>query len=440
MGSQRAYPGRGLATAVLSALALAACSNAQTPAAAPPASEVSVVTVHRGSVPITTELPGRTSPYLVAQVRARVDGIVLKREFKEGSEVKAGQRLYQIDPAPYVAALNSATASLQKAEANLASTTAQAERYKVLVAANAVSKQDYDNAVATQGQAAADVATGKAAVAMAQINLGYTNVVSPISGRSGVSQVTEGAYVQASAATLMTTVQQIDPVYVDLTQSSVEGLQLRRDIASGQLKLNGPNQAKVTLALEDGMQYRSTGSLQFTDITVDQGTGSVTVRAIFPNPRFVLLPGMFVRARIEEGINENAILVPQVGVTHDPKGQATALVVGADNKVAVHTLQLRGTSGDRWIVEGGLDDGDRVIVAGVQKAQPGAVVKAVESTTATTTARSPAPSVATPGAAALPAPMATTAAAAASPAPIAPTPAAAGTAPAPPSTVVSKTK
>jgi len=440
MGSQRAYPGRGLATAVLSALALAACSNAQTPAAAPPASEVSVVTVHRGSVPITTELPGRTSPYLVAQVRARVDGIVLKREFKEGSEVKAGQRLYQIDPAPYVAALNSATASLQKAEANLASTTAQAERYKVLVAANAVSKQDYDNAVATQGQAAADVATGKAAVAMAQINLGYTNVVSPISGRSGVSQVTEGAYVQASAATLMTTVQQIDPVYVDLTQSSVEGLQLRRDIASGQLKLNGPNQAKVTLALEDGMQYRSTGSLQFTDITVDQGTGSVTVRAIFPNPRFVLLPGMFVRARIEEGINENAILVPQVGVTHDPKGQATALVVGADNKVAVHTLQLRGTGGDRWIVEGGLDDGDRVIVAGVQKAQPGAVVKAVESTTATTTARSPAPSVATPGAAALPAPMATTAAAAASPAPIAPTPAAAGTAPAPPSTVVSKTK
>jgi membrane fusion protein, multidrug efflux system len=339
---------------------------------------------------------------------------VLKREFKEGSEVRAAQRLYQIDPAPYVAALNSATASLQKAEANLASTTAQAERYKILVAANAVSKQDYDNAVASQGQAAADVATGKAAVAMAQINLGYTNVVSPISGRTGVSQVTEGAYVQASAATLMTTVQQIDPVYVDLTQSSVEGLQLRRDIASGQLKLNGPNQAKVTLILEDGTQYPSPGSLQFTDITVDQGTGSVTVRAIFPNPRLVLLPGMFVRARIEEGIDENAFLVPQVGVTHDPKGQATALVVGADNKVAMHTLQLRGTSGDQWIVEGGLEDGDRVIVAGVQKVQPGALVKAVESTTAATPAGLPAQ--------------------------IAPTPAATETAAAPPSTVVSKTK
>ncbi len=425
MDSRRAYPGCSLPTAVLFAAMLGACSNAQTPAPAPPAPEVAVATVHRSSVPITTDLPGRTSPYLVAQVRARVDGIVLKREFKEGSEVKAGQRLYQIDPAPYIAALNSATASLQKAEANLASTTAQAERFKVLVAANAVSNQDYDNAVAAQGQAAADVATGKAAVEMAQINLGYTNVVSPISGRSGVSQVTEGAYVQASAATLMTTVQQIDPVYVDVTQSSVEGLQLRRDIASGQLKLNGPNQAKVTLTLEDGTQYPAQGSLQFTDITVDQGTGSVTVRAIFPNPRFVLLPGMFVRARIEEGINENAILVPQVGVTHDPKGQATALVVGSDSKVAVRTLQLRGTSGDQWIVESGLEDGDRVIVAGVQKVQPGAAVKAVEAKTPTIAAGSTPPSAAT----------------AASPAPIAATPAAvAATAPARPSTVASKTK
>jgi membrane fusion protein (multidrug efflux system) len=397
MDSQGAYPGRGLPTAMLLAVALGACSNAQTPAPTPQVPEVSVVTVHRASAPITTELPGRTSAYLVAQVRARVDGIVLKREFKEGSEVKMGQRLYQIDPAPYIAALNSAQASLQKAEANLASTTAQAERYKVLVAANAVSKQDYDNAVASQGQAAADVATGKAAVAMAQINLGYTNVGSPISGRSGPSLVTEGAYVQASAATLMTTVQQIDPVYVDLTQSSVEGLQLRRDIASGQLKLNGPDQAKVTLLLEDGTQYPLSGSLQFTDITVDQGTGSVTLRAIFPNPRFVLLPGMFVRARIEEGVKEDAFLVPQVGVTHDPKGQATALVVGPDDKVTAHTLQLRGTSGDQWIVEGGLNDGDRVIVAGMLKAKPGTAVKAVEAQTATVAA---APSTIPPVAAA----------------------------------------
>src|ERR1700730_10880280 len=375
------------------AMVLVGCGSAKPPPVPPPP-QVSVVTVHGGSVPITTELPGRTSAFLVAQVRARVDGIVLKREFKEGGEVKTGQRLYQIDPAPYIATLNSAQAMLQKAEANLASMTAQAERYKVLVAANAVSKQDYDNAVSTQGQAAADVATGKAAVAMAQINLGYTNVGSPISGRSGPWLVTEGAYGQASAATLMTTVQQIDPVYVDLTQSSVEGLQLRRDIASGQLKLSGPNQAKVTLLLEDGTQYPLPGSLQFTDITVDPGTGSVTVRAIFPNPRFVLLPGMFVRARIEEGVNENVFLVPQVGVTHDPNGQATALVVGPDSKVATRPLHLRGTSGDQWIVEGGLNDGDRVIVAGVQKVQPGALDQGVEPQTVSAAATPSAPTTA----------------------------------------------
>jgi membrane fusion protein (multidrug efflux system) len=388
--------GRGGIAPVLAAMVLAGCGAAKpaTTSSQPP--QVSVVTVHRGSAPVATELPGRTSPYLVAQVRSRVDGIVLKREFKEGAEVKAGQRLYQIDPAPYIAALNSATASLQKAEANLAATTAQAERYKVLVAANAVSKQDYDNAVATQGQAAADVATGKAAVAMAQINLGYTNVVSPIAGRSGPSLVTEGAYVQASAATLMTTVQQIDPIYVDLTQSSVEGLQLRRDVASGQLKLNGPDQAKVTLALEDGTQYPQPGSLQFTDITVDQGTGSVTVRAIFPNTRFTLLPGMFVRARIEEGVSENAILVPQVGVTHNPQGQATALVVGSDNKATVHALQLRGTSGSQWIVESGLNDGDRVIVAGLQKVQPGAIIQATESQPTPAIATAPMPAAGAP--------------------------------------------
>jgi len=385
-------------------MVLTGCGVANPAPASSTPPEVTVVTVHRGTVPIATELPGRTSAYLVAQVRARVDGIVLKREFKEGGEVKAGQRLYQIDPAPYVAALNSATASLQKAEANLASTTAQADRYKVLVGANAVSKQDYDNAVAAQAQAAADVGTGKAAVAMAQINLGYTNVMSPITGRSGLSLVTEGAYVQASAATLMTTIQQIDPVYVDLTQSSVEGLRLRRDLASGQLKLNGPDQAKVTLTLEDGTEYPATGSLQFTDITVDQGTGSVTVRAIFPNPRSVLLPGMFVRARIEEGVTENAFLVPQVGVTHDPKGQATALVVGPDNKIVVRTLQLRGTRGDQWIVEGGLEDGDRVIVAGVQTAQPGAVVEAVELQAKIAAAAPPASSPVTVAAGAAPQP------------------------------------
>jgi membrane fusion protein (multidrug efflux system) len=315
-------------------------------------------------------------------VRARVDGIVLKRDFQEGGEVKAGQRLYQIDPAPYVAALASASASLQKAEANLASTTALVERYKALVGANAVSKQDYDNAVSAQGQAAADVAAGKAAVDVARISLGYTNVVAPIAGRIGPSLVTQGAYVQASAATLLATIQQIDPIYVDLTQSSVAGLQLRRDVATGKLKLNGASQTPVTLLLEDGSRYPVPGAVQFTDITVDPATGSVTLRAIFANPASVLLPGMFVRAEIQEGMNDNAILVPQVGVTHDPAGHATALVVGSDNKVALRPLQVTRTAGSRWVVDVGLAEGDRVIVAGVQKVQPGAAVEPVEAPTA----------------------------------------------------------
>jgi membrane fusion protein, multidrug efflux system len=385
----------------LTVIVLAGCSEAKQAPPAPQSPEVAVVTVNRGSVPVTTELPGRTSAYLVAQVRARVDGIVLKREFTEGGDVKANQRLYQIDPAPYRAALDSAVAMLQKAQANLASATALAERYKILIGGNGVSKQEYDNAIAAQGQAAADVASGKAAVATAKINLGYTDVVSPITGRTGPSLVTQGAYVQASAATLMTTVQQIDPIYVDLTQSNVDGLELRRDVASGRLKVNGPDQAKVTLILEDGTQYPETGALQFTDITVNQGTGSVTVRAIFPNPRQVLLPGMFVRARIEQGVNDNALLVPQVGVTHNQQGQATALVVGADNKVVLRTIQATRTVGDKWVVEGGLADGERVIVAGVQKVQPGMLVSAVESPTpSATVAEKPEPansSVAIPG-------------------------------------------
>ena len=389
MNAPFTFAPRALLTVLSTALLLGACSKAQTPNA-PPTPQVSVVTVHRTTVPVTLELSGRTTPYLVAQVRARVDGIVQKRDYKEGSDVKATQRLYKIDPAPYIAALNSAKASLEKSQANLVAMKAQAERYKTLVTTNAVSKQDYDNAVSSQGQAEADVAFGKAAVDTAQINLGYTDVVSPIGGRSGISLVTEGAYVQASQATQMSTVQQIDPIYVDVTQSSVEGLQLRRDIASGRLKLNGPNQAKVKLTLEDGREYSETGSLQTTDITVDPTTGMVTVRAVFPNPKAVLLPGMFVRARVEEGVNENAVLVPQVGVTHDPQGHATALVVGPDNKVQMRTLQVGATHGDQWIVEGGLEDGDRVIVAGLQKVQPGATVVASEAAAPSAPAANPA--------------------------------------------------
>lgn len=358
------------------AVILAACGQKQS-APPPQAPEVGVIDVKTSAVPVLTELPGRTSAFLVAQVRARVDGIVLRREFTEGSEVKAGQRLYKIDPAPYLASLNSAKATLAKAQANLASTTAQASRYKVLVAANAVSKQDYDNAVASQGQAVADVASAKAAVDTAQINLGYTDVVAPITGRTGVSQVTPGAYVQASAATLMDTIQQLDPVYVDLTQSSLEGLKLRRDIQAGRVKTNGAGAAKVTLILEDGQTYAEQGKLQFADVTVDPSTGSVTLRAIVPNPNRVLLPGMFVRARIEEGINENAMLVPQIGVTHNQKGEAVALVVGQDNKVVPHTIVTSGMRGANWIVESGLQSGDRVIVQGTEKVKPGMTVKPV---------------------------------------------------------------
>lgn len=373
MDFRQAFP-QAAPVAVLTAMfAVSGCGrHAQTALENPP--EVAVVTVHHDSVPVMTELPGRTSAYLVSQVRARVDGIVQQREFEEGGEVTANQRLYQIDPAPYRAALDSARAQLTRARASIESTSAQAERDKVLVAGNAVSKQAYINDVAAQRQAAADVAAGLASVQAAAINLGYTDVVSPISGRIGPSLVTQGAYVQASAATLMATIQQIDPIYVDLNQTSVEGLALRLQVASGRLKLNGPDRAQVRLILEDGTEYAHAGTLQFTDITVDAGTGSVTVRAIFPNPQHVLLPGMFVHARIDRGTDDRAMLVPQVGVTHDRNGRATVLVVRADSKVALQAVDATRTFGDNWVVVGGLNDGDRVIVTGVQKVQPGMLV------------------------------------------------------------------
>ncbi len=399
-----------LISAATVAVILAACG--QKPSAPPPQTpEVGVVTVQPTTVSVTTELPGRTSAFLVAQVRARVDGIVLRREFVEGADVKAGQRLYKIDPAPYIAALNTAKAAVAKAQANVATQNALVARYKVLVAANAVSRQDYDNAVASQGQAAADVASGRAAVDTAQINLGYTDVVSPITGRIGLSQVTPGAYVQASAATLLSTVQQLDPVYVDLTQSSVDGLKLRRDLQEGRLQTSGANAAKVTLTLEDGRPYAEPGKLQFSDVSVDPGTGSVTVRAIFPNKDRVLLPGMFVRARIDEGTNNNALVVPQIGVTHDQKGQPVALVVGPDNKVAQVQLVTSGTNGSNWVVESGLKAGDRVIVHGTEKVKPGMTVKAVEAQLAADPATagaqagtSPAAAPAAPSASSNPAP------------------------------------
>ncbi|MEJ0085245.1 MAG: efflux RND transporter periplasmic adaptor subunit [Pseudomonadota bacterium] len=363
------------AVAVLATLGIGGCGP-KGPAGAPAAPQVSVVAARRTPVPVTTELPGRTSAYLVAQVRARVDGIVQQRQFQEGGIVRVNQRLYKIDPAPFQAALQSAQAALARARANLESTRAQAERDEVLVAANAISRQKYINDLAAQAQAAADVEAAVAAVKVAGINLGYTDVIAPITGRIGPALVTQGAYVQAGTATLMATVQQIDPVYVDLTQASVAGLRLRQQVASGGIKLNGPDQTRVRLVLEDGSTYAQTGTLEFTDISVDQGTGSVEVRAIFANPDQVLLPGMFVRAVIDQGTNDRAILIPQVGVTHDRTGRATVLIVGADNKVAQRIVKATRTQGEDWVVEGGLDEGDRVIVSGTQRVQPGVLVQA----------------------------------------------------------------
>jgi membrane fusion protein (multidrug efflux system) len=366
------------AAILLISAAVSGCSSQAQPAAVEPLPpEVGVVTVHRAQVPVTTELPGRTAAFLVAQVRARVDGIVQQREFDEGGDIKANQRLYQIDPAPYQAALQSAQAQLARARAALESTTAQAERDKLLVANNAISKQNYVNDIAARDQAAADVQAGLASVRTATINLGYTDIVSPITGRIGPSLVTQGAFVQASAATPMATVQQIDPIYVDLNETSVEGLQLRQHVASGRIHLNGPDQTRVRLVLEDGSTYAGEGLLQFTDISVNEGTGSVTVRAIFPNPDHVLLPGMFVRAVIDEGTDDHAMLVPEEGVTHDRNGQATVLIVGKDNKVSQKTVNASRTLGDSWVVEGGLQDGDRVVVSGVQRVKAGMPVRAV---------------------------------------------------------------
>ena len=356
---------------------LAACGKKPAQPAPSGPVEVGVVTLAPTPVTLTKELPGRTSAYRVAEVRARVSGIVLKRLFTEGSDVKQGQPLLTIDPAPYQAALDTAKATLARAEANIANARLQAQRLTELVADNAVSKQEYDNAMAALKTSEADVAAGRAAVQTARINLGYTRVTSPVSGRIGRSAVTEGAYVQQAQATLLATVQQLDPVYVDLTQSSAEVLRLRRDLAEGKLQKAGEDRAMVKLVLEDGREYPLPGALQFADVTVDPSTGSIALRALFPNPRVELLPGMFVRARIEEGVNPEALLVPQQGVTRDQKGLPTALVVNAQNRVERRQLVTDRAVGGAWLVTAGVKPGERVIVEGLQKVRPGIEVTPV---------------------------------------------------------------
>ena len=373
----RYFVGFSTGLSLLVSLLLAGCDKPQPPAPPKGATPVGVVIVKAQKVSITSELPGRTSPYKIAEVRPQINGIVQQRLFREGADVKAGETLYQIDPALYKAAYDSAQASLSKAKANWATVKLKAERYTELVTINAVSKQDFDDADAALKQAEADVAANKAALATARINLDYTRIVSPISGRIGISTVTPGALLTANQTVALTTVQQLDPIYVDVIQPSTELMRMKHALESGLLKRAGPDAVKVKLLLDDNTHYALEGTLEFSDVTVDQGTGTVTLRAVFPNPKHDLLPGMFVRAILEEGVNEQGILVPQQGVTHDARGNATALVLGSDGKVELRILELGDALADKWLVKSGLNVGDQLIVDGLQKIKPGATAQAV---------------------------------------------------------------
>jgi membrane fusion protein (multidrug efflux system) len=367
-----------LALTLAAAFGLGACGPA--PHHGPPPTEktpsVGYIVLKADKVALTTELPGRIAPMLVADVRPQVTGLIQSRNFTEGGEVRAGSLLYQIDPAPYRAALDSAEATLAKAESTLRLARIKATRYKELAAIRAVSQQEFDDADASVQQATADVAAARAACETNRINLGYTRITAPVSGRIGRSSVTPGALVTANQTIALATVQKLDPVYVDLTQSSAAILRLRRAIEQGGMSA-APPQVKFGLVLEDGSTYPLEGTLEFSDVTVDQSTGAVTVRAVFPNPKTELLPGMYVRAIVTEAMQEQALLVPQQAVTRDPSGQAIAYVVGAGDRLELRTLTLGRAIGDQWLVVRGLGSGDRLIIDGAQKATPGALVVAI---------------------------------------------------------------
>jgi membrane fusion protein (multidrug efflux system) len=355
-------------------LSLTGC-NRQAQAPPTPAPEVATVTVARQRVALATELPGRTSPYRIAEIRPQVNGLIQKRLFTEGSDVQAGQPLYQIDPAPFQAALDNAKAALGRAEANLPSLQLRADRYKEALADKAVAQQDLDDATAALKQAVADIAYYQAMVETARINIGYTRVVSPISGRIGRSTVTDGAIATAYQPTALATIQQLDPIYVDVPQSTTELLRLQRRLEEQPVNRDGTNANQVDLILEDGTKYPLEGTLQFRDVSVDPTTASVILRMVFPNPNGVLLPGMFVRAVVKEGVNEQGILIPQQSVSRDPKGNPMALIVNVSGKVEQRNLNLDRAIGDQWLVSSGLAPGDRVIAEGMQKVQPGISVK-----------------------------------------------------------------
>jgi membrane fusion protein (multidrug efflux system) len=378
-------------------LALAGCGKK--PAGGPPAGgapailpEVAVVTMQPERVVITTELPGRTAPYLVAEIRPQVSGLIQKRLFTEGAEVQAGQELYRIDPAPFQAALDSAAASLARAEAGLHAIQLRAARFQELLADRAISQQDVDDASAAMKQAEAEIAYWKAMEETARIQRGYTTVRAPIAGRIGKSSVTEGALVGAYQPLALATIQQLDPIYLDVPQSTVEVLRLKRRLADGRLSADTAQRSQVQLILEDGAAYAEGGELQFSDVTVDPTTGSVILRAVFPNPDGLLLPGMFARAILAEGVNEQALLVPQQGVARTPKGDPYVLVVDGENKVEQRMLKLDRAVGQRWLVASGLQPGDRVIVEGSQRAKPGGSVRAVPFEAAPPAPATPPPS------------------------------------------------
>lgn len=353
------------------------CAKEAPPPQQQGAPAVTVVTLKTEAVALTRELPGRTNAYLIAEVRPQVTGIVEERLFQEGSLVEAGQPLYQIDDATYRARYNSAVASLARAEATVEVARLNAARAEELVKANAVSRQEHENAVAALQQAEADVGVAEAAVASSRVELGYARITSPIAGRIGKSSVTQGALVTADQAQPLATVQQLDPIYVDLTQSSSELLQLRQAVAGGNVR--GTENTPVTILLEDGTPFDHEGELSFAEVSVDPSTGSFSLRVTVPNPDHLLMPGMYVRAVLSAAVLEDGILVPQQGIARDPKGNASALVVGTDGTVQPRTVEVSRTIGDKWLIRSGLTAGDRVIVEGLQKVQPGMPVEATEA-------------------------------------------------------------
>jgi membrane fusion protein (multidrug efflux system) len=374
----RTWTGLGPVVGILVAGGLvSACAHRQ---GQMPMPEVAVSVVQPERVTLTTELPGRSSAFLVAEVRPQVNGIIQQRAFTEGSDVKAGALLYQIDPAPFQAALASAQAALAKAQASLPPLQSRMQRDQELVKIDAIGKQECEEAVSASRQAEAEILACKAAVDTARINLAYTRITAPISGRIGKSSVTVGALATGYQGPVFTTVQQLDPVYVDSPQSSAYLLELKRRMASGRIKGGSADQAKVKLLLEDGTPYPQTGVLKFSDVTVDPSTGSLTLRMVFPNPGHMLLPGMYVRAVVDEGVADQAILVPQQGVAHDPKGNAIAMVVDGSGKVEQRFLKIDRAVGSRWLVTEGLNAGDRLIMEGLQKIRPGITVHVVPFT------------------------------------------------------------